>query len=485
MQYAATLLDSLDLVVNVDKSAISAVGPTSIPAVIVQGKQVPCVRCPDVLGSTLAPASEKLAPPSGLPVGSTSRSVQRWCKIKDRLSRLERLPLTCESKAHLWRSLVLPIVGYDTWALLPTRASASAWTSKITRAIYYGIRGSIDRKLVCAHCPHQLDVLGIFLHLLAKEVVPLIADEPLLAFFDDKCAPINTPISALTQMFRLAGFEAQPEGILHASTGALLDWPPTTVPQFLHQLRDALRQACLASAAAPTQWQRGSVLHPQLCSPATCLTRTQRNFLYALQFHSHRAKEEGTCPLCGQPGGLEHAIWHCDSRPLPLVCEVPAEVETLPVNLRKFALVLTSEEVPRQLVDSVQDYMTRVLIARRLLQQPMDRESRKRKKTHAEADVEEICSSGEDAADIHPESVGPACGDHSQGSDAPVLPPPHVPRAQRARQAAHKRRKWDTSQLPQHIQLVQGQFQEHYLCTFCGYKSLRQARSPFFQKHWG
>eukprot|EP00971_Amphidinium_carterae_P025612 505245-Amphidinium_carterae.1 len=30
-----------------------------------------------------------------------------------------------------------------------------------------------------------------------------------------------------------------------------------------------------------------------------------------------------------------------------------------------------------------------------------------------------------------------------------------------------------------------GQFQEHYVCTFCGYKALRQAKSPFFHRHWG
>eukprot|EP00971_Amphidinium_carterae_P190144 3774142-Amphidinium_carterae.1 len=179
----------------------------------------------------------------------------------------------------------------------------------------------------------------------------------------------------------------------------------------------------------------------------------------ALQFHSHRAKSEEICPLCEQPGGLDHAIWHCEARPLKLVCTAPARAEELPQHMRLLALALTTDDISRDLVDEVQDYMTRVLIARRLLQGPLDQKSKKRRRCSTGPDVVEVCSSGaEDSfeAEDHPERSAyhrGTCLD-AAGSSGPLQP--MLSSTQGEKTARHKRKKWDTSQLPPHIQLIQG-----------------------------
>eukprot|EP00971_Amphidinium_carterae_P317345 6309288-Amphidinium_carterae.1 len=68
----------------------------------------------------MASGSSRLVSPMALPTTSTSRSMRRWIKVKDRLLRLASLPIPTHGKLFLWRATILPIVTYDMWSLLPT-----------------------------------------------------------------------------------------------------------------------------------------------------------------------------------------------------------------------------------------------------------------------------------------------------------------------------------------------------------------------------
>eukprot|EP00971_Amphidinium_carterae_P220020 4367583-Amphidinium_carterae.1 len=182
-----------------------------------------------------------------------------------------------------------------------------------------------------------------------------------------------------------------------------------------------------------------------------------------------------------------------DTRPFSSVLGVEKERSRsafVLLPLKRFALLMDDEQLPRELVDRVQDYMTRVLIARRQLQRDSDRECKKRKAASklVRDDVEEVLSSGDEAPFSPPEHSCRGCVPVCNGiaEDAAHIDgdgqTQHVD--EELERLPNKRRKWDLSALPDHIKLVEGQFQEHYICEHCGYKALKQARSPFFTRHW-
>eukprot|EP00971_Amphidinium_carterae_P351237 6491995-Amphidinium_carterae.1 len=92
MCFAFELLQSLDFEVNINKSMVTAFGVADLPRVVICEQEVPRQSHPDVLGSTITTSRATLVHPNALPSTSSSRSVLRWIKVKDRLLRLSKLP---------------------------------------------------------------------------------------------------------------------------------------------------------------------------------------------------------------------------------------------------------------------------------------------------------------------------------------------------------------------------------------------------------
>eukprot|EP00971_Amphidinium_carterae_P048044 946029-Amphidinium_carterae.1 len=139
--------------------------------IVIGGIEIPVKQYAEVLGSTIASCSTKLAPPSSLSTASSSRSVQRWQKIKMRLTRLGKLKVPASTKRALWHSVILPVMSYDPWALLPNRSTSSAWSSLICRSLFTNVLGPKDRQLLFSANPHQLELQCILTHQLAKDSV--------------------------------------------------------------------------------------------------------------------------------------------------------------------------------------------------------------------------------------------------------------------------------------------------------------------------
>eukprot|EP00971_Amphidinium_carterae_P103735 2054086-Amphidinium_carterae.2 len=227
MQLAAQLLESLDFSVNVLKSCIFVLGPARLPQVVINSAVVPISDSMDVLGSTLVPPSTRLVAPNALPTSTSSRTVARWIKVKERLARLERLPITSSGKHLLWRTVILPVTQYDAWSLVPTKAAAESWSTLICRSIYTGVRGKRDRQLLAAFVPHQEDLLSLMFHQLARELWKLVPDEPLIAFFTPQLpAAISSPLNAFTRVAVMLGFQLVEDGLLMHGTQSSLSWPP-------------------------------------------------------------------------------------------------------------------------------------------------------------------------------------------------------------------------------------------------------------------
>eukprot|EP00971_Amphidinium_carterae_P157421 3120746-Amphidinium_carterae.1 len=233
-------------------------------------------------------------------------------------------------------------------------------------------------------------MLGIFVVTLARDALHLVIDEPLEAFFEQgRKFPFHTPVSAFVQMATIAGFQVAPEGLYHPAVNSLSEWPPASLESFLHELRQTFRQLMLRWTPAQVAGSQGCKLDSTACKPLSTLTRTQVNFLLTLQGDAHRYRKEQICPLCELPGGLQHALWECESRAVSLVRDEPRNVRDWPENFKQFCL-LTDEDVMSPFdIATGQDFMTRVLIQRRLLQEPLDRAARTLK-TRRSAPVEEM-----------------------------------------------------------------------------------------------
>eukprot|EP00971_Amphidinium_carterae_P338889 6476435-Amphidinium_carterae.1 len=385
MVYLATLLTSLDFQVNPAKSSVAVLGSHIAPSIYLDDIKLPVATNPEVFGSTVVGVKSGLAPPDALPERSSSRSISRWIKVKNRLRRLQAMPVTFKGKTYLWRSTILPILAYDIWAVLPNKSSSDAWSTSIIRAVYSGIRGHKDRWLLAATNPQQFDLASIFLHQLSKDGLADALDEPMEVLFDSHFDRFfHTALTAFVDIAKLLGFQAVPEGLYCPAIHQVIEWPPTDFQCYLHQLRQALRQLALIHTKAPIQIAHGSTLDRDACLPTTGLTRTQVNFLVTLQASAHRAAREPCCQLCGldcgEHGSLEHAIWHCEERSLAVHRLQPPQADHWPQNFRTHALLTTSDSMSPTDIAVGQRFMTRVLIERRAMQRPLDLAASRAKK---------------------------------------------------------------------------------------------------------
>eukprot|EP00971_Amphidinium_carterae_P215225 4271580-Amphidinium_carterae.2 len=406
MSYAMHLLESLDFTVNIAKSSVSVVGATLLPAIRLREQLVPFCRDPDVFGCTLTTRKVGMPTPNSLPEHSTSRSVGRWTKVKERTDRLAVLPVTFQAKLRL--SLVLPVANYECWVLLPSKSTADAWSSYVARAVYSGIRGSKNWQLLAAWSPHQADVLFMCLHQLAREVAEDLLNEPLLPLFEVDAAERNrafhTPFSAFVQLARLAGFSAEPEGLWNARVNVLISWPPLSVPSFLHDLRAVMRLLALLASGVDLRNEHNSVIDQVRSAPAAVLTRTQCNFLCTLQADAHRARSETLCPFCGEHGGVLHSVWLCEERSLATILAVPTGAEHWPHSFRRFGVVLEGQHISREEVVRGQLYMTSALIERRSKQRQLDeqdlRQRRQKRQRDEGLDGDDLAAGADES---HPE----------------------------------------------------------------------------------
>eukprot|EP00971_Amphidinium_carterae_P306929 6099807-Amphidinium_carterae.1 len=429
MAYSVRLLESLDFQINISKSAVSIFGASSIPDIIINNEKVPAVQHPDVLGCTIPTSTAKLAAPSALSTTSTSRTVLRWQKLQTRLGRLERLKTTEPVKRSLWRSVILPILSYDCWTLMPNKSTASAWSSLVCKSIYTNVRGRKCRQLLFATNPHQLEISCVLLHFLAKEALVDVLGEPLAAFFQvEPNTFLHTPLSAFVHMAVLLGFEMHPEGLLNVPSNILVDWPPTSMDHLLHQLREAMRGWILTQAEAPIDFIPGDKVNPKSFVVAPQLSRTQLNFLSTLQSHAHQAKDETTCPLCGQRSSITHAVWECEARPLNLLLKEPVGSDRWPKNFKSLALLNSREELSVEDIHAGQDFMTRVLIDRRRVQLQLadPTQPKKRRRLNARP-TEESCQddvwhqrAAADIIDITDEEIFPEFDDPGRHTSNPT-----------------------------------------------------------------
>eukprot|EP00971_Amphidinium_carterae_P135393 2682918-Amphidinium_carterae.1 len=525
MKLATTLLESLDFTISVCKSTVSTIGPFSPPRVVIGDVDVPIQEHPDLFGSTLTTERVRLVAPNALPLTSGSRSVARWIKVKDRVARLHAAPIAAEGKLLLWRQLILTVLSYDPWVILPCRSAADSWTNLAISAIFTGVRGRKNKMLLAAVHPHQLNVMGVLLYNLARDVVREVATEPLEAFFQlDDRAVFFTPLSAFVKMAVAMGFHAEAGVLVHDKAGVELTWPPESEEGFLHRLRVALRQICLRTTGAPLQLENGDFIDAQSYEPHATLTRVQRNFLHTLHADAHRSNWEAYCPLCGGPGGLWHSLWECEERSLTMTLSTPPRADEWPYHFKRFGFLLSSEVdrlTPEELV-SGQHFMTKVLLERRLLQLPLDEEERSARGPKSTALRVEVISDDEAVRfeGDHPESAHVAQGTPSaedkrvidvdelaeiwipgQAASSTAMPvqlraepsttlvvagavneevvvDPCRP-TKRARRAV-----WNISTLPAHIEKRSDGFATHFFCLKCGCKASPQARSPFFKRHF-
>eukprot|EP00971_Amphidinium_carterae_P158694 3146027-Amphidinium_carterae.1 len=547
MGYATLLLESLDFQVNVAKSSVSLVGMEQIPRVLISNIEVPFVPHPDLFGCTLTTTPQSLPAPNSLPDISSSRTMARWIKAHQRLIRLSKLPVVLESKLDLWRALILPVITYDCWMIMPSNSTIDSWTSLIVRSIFTAVQGKRDRHLACSSNPQHIDLGCILLQQLAREAVPMLISDPLQDFLvrDIRRRQFHSPITAFAHLALQLGFSVEPEGMLHSATGSLIMWPPESIPLFLHDVREAMRKEMIRRTSAPLERCQGSIIQRAALVPRKLLSRTQANFLVAMQLDALRSKQEVQCPFCLSPGGVEHAIWHCPSRPWRLVGEQPARADSWPYNFRRFALLLDGDTLAEEELRIGQDFMTRVLIERRGRQRELD-QAAKRERAAKRRRVTTVYVEDDDDGDSleqeeHPELTS-AFPDSPQGVDqddegsrstnegmsiehqsaapqhrafaqlesaevfipgrassstavaGPTVAIAEVPlldlvsdeeeSEQRAPPGRAKRFKWDLDQLPQHIVLECDQFKQRYVCKQCACYSARSSRSGFFRKHF-
>eukprot|EP00971_Amphidinium_carterae_P327434 6458790-Amphidinium_carterae.1 len=199
---------------------------------------------------------------------------------------------------------------------------------------------------------------------------------------------------------------------------------------------------------------------------------------------------ELVCPLCLEPGGLHHAIWKCEARTLSLVGMEPPLAATRPVHFTTAGLVLEGDNIPIAEVHATQRYMTKVLIHRRILQQPLDEADKaRRKRARADAGLSDPGIEGQ-----HGDPQDPA--EPIDVEDPPSPQPPGPPQAPDTIQddvwfdgtaaiaGTAKRRKWNLADIPDHIQLQDTQFKRIYRCHHCNCYTAAAARSSFFSTHW-
>eukprot|EP00971_Amphidinium_carterae_P260125 5160950-Amphidinium_carterae.1 len=226
--------------------------------------------------------------------------------------------------------------------------------------------------------------------------------EPLETFFVDNGCLLHTPLTAFVSMARSMGFELQPDGLYLASADSMVHWPPESMGVMMHELREAMRKWVCTQTTAPLVAVPGTRLSEQAFQCAPTLTRTQLNFLATVQANAHRAALETQCPLCGEAGGFMHAVYECEERSLEVVRREPAGARAWPENFKRLALLTKADSMDLADQFAGQDFITRVLIERRMLQRVIDEANRAPKRTRT-VPVEEEHNCMDDDWQPHPQ----------------------------------------------------------------------------------
>eukprot|EP00971_Amphidinium_carterae_P074536 1473104-Amphidinium_carterae.1 len=93
----------MGMLVNENKSSVTPINRTLPFAPRLNGVELPIKVHTDLLGCSLIQSTTKLPPPSAVVRDSELRSIQRRCKVLDRLSRLKTLAVHTDAKEALWR----------------------------------------------------------------------------------------------------------------------------------------------------------------------------------------------------------------------------------------------------------------------------------------------------------------------------------------------------------------------------------------------
>eukprot|EP00971_Amphidinium_carterae_P332754 6467060-Amphidinium_carterae.1 len=124
----------MGMLVNEGKSSVTPINKSMPFAPKLNGVDLPIKVHTDLLGCSVVQSSSRLPPPNAMVRDSALRSIQRRCKILDRLSRLRTLAVHTEAKEALWRQVILPIMTFDPWVALPTNQSAKSWRAHIANS---------------------------------------------------------------------------------------------------------------------------------------------------------------------------------------------------------------------------------------------------------------------------------------------------------------------------------------------------------------
>eukprot|EP00971_Amphidinium_carterae_P255923 5081485-Amphidinium_carterae.1 len=481
----------------------------------------------DILGCSLIQASAKLPIPSALTKQTDLRSLKRRHKVLERLERLRGLALHTEAKDALWRQMVLPILTFDPWVVIPSNQAARAWRSHIIGAIYSNIAGKKHSAIACSlnGCPHQTDLWSLLVHeclrIAYEDICELPATELMQA---PQPVRFYTPTTALVALLKMKQFSLLPEGIV-SGAGHVLTWPPISKGACLHEMREIMRDLVSSEFLAPGP--AGGRFDRLRTAPAPGLSQTQKNFWRTLQLGAHKGLFGGPCTLCNEQVTMDHILWHCEGRRLHTALSAPANHADWPSHFRLSGLLLTTDDVGDLDIHNAQHYMTTTLIERRT------DEKAALDKLHVEADLDEQLDhtvpqglrgpeSGYDRATCSERATPTSAFGGRAASSTDCLPCPEplnvlrttgtvgttptglvdtatVPRSPemyyiaasddeaqadaKAPRAKRRRTSWKNVQVPEHITRCQDILEEKLECTRCGARATVQYRVKFVQAH--
>eukprot|EP00971_Amphidinium_carterae_P088841 1758198-Amphidinium_carterae.2 len=261
-----------------------------------------------------------------------------------RLQRLSSLAVRSETKEALWREVILPILAYDPWTLIPSNQASKSWRTLITNSIFSALAGKIESASACCVLnPHQTDLWCILTHECMRIAFDDVKDLPPTELMraGDNCS-FQTPVTALVELLRMKKFEAQPEGLVSGNS-FLIEWPPASKPECLHALRTLQRE--MLAREVPPDIPVGVAIDRDRAKPVSSLSQTQCNFIRTAQLNSHKAAMGNPCPFCGAMESMEHVIWQCEGRRIGTVCKAAADCAAWPKHIRHRVLPTTADTI--------------------------------------------------------------------------------------------------------------------------------------------
>eukprot|EP00971_Amphidinium_carterae_P226675 4495797-Amphidinium_carterae.5 len=523
----STLMTQMGMLVNESKSSVTPI-LCDMPFVPhLNGIPLPVRLHPDILGCSLIQASAKLPIPSALTKHTDLRSLRRRHKVLERLERLRGLALHTEAKDALWRQMVLPILTFDPWVVIPSNQSARAWRAHITGAIYSNIAGKKHSAVASSlnGCPHQTDLWSLLVHECLRIAYDDICDLPATELMQAP-QPVRfyTPTTALVALLKMKQFSLLPEGIV-SGAGHVLTWPPSSKGACLHEMREIMRDLVSNEFLAPGP--AGGRFDRLRAAPASDLSQTQKNFWRTLQLGAHKGLFGGPCTLCNEQVTMDHILWYCEGRRLHTALAAPANHADWPSHFRLSGLLLTTDDLDASDIYEAQHYMTTTLIERRAdeqvvtgklrteadLDEQLDRTTniatmRTESDHHPDADHFRSASrsdfGGRAASStdcmpcLDPPQIGTTSCDAASTAAGPAAPnavfgPPEIyciavsddeaPTDLQAPLTKRRRTSWKNVQVPQHITRCQDLLEEKFECTRCGARATVQYRVKFVQAH--